>query len=95
MASTLSMEVFEEHAENVYEAIIMIARRARQINADHKALIEREFGFMDMNDDFEDEETEQHDIVELLKSLPKPPSKALEEFLNGELVAEYADENVN
>ncbi|HHL71819.1 MAG TPA: hypothetical protein ENJ29_04830 [Bacteroidetes bacterium] len=95
MASTISMEIFEKHAENVYEAIIMIARRARQINSDYKIMIEREFGYMDMNEDFEDEETEQHDIVELLSSLPKPPSKALEEFMNGELVVEYADENVN
>ncbi|MDZ7262429.1 MAG: DNA-directed RNA polymerase subunit omega, partial [candidate division KSB1 bacterium] len=39
MASTLSLSELEKYAENIYEAIVVIAKRARQINDEQKRLL--------------------------------------------------------
>lgn len=94
MVKTLDLKTIHNHAHNIYEAIITVARRARQINDDQRLLYERE-NDLDEASDFEDDELERinPDFIEL--SLPKPSSVALEEFLSGDLIKEYVEENVN
>jgi len=41
MIHTLPLESLEQNADNVYEAIIMIARRARQINELQKQIMDK------------------------------------------------------
>ncbi|NIR48694.1 DNA-directed RNA polymerase subunit omega [candidate division KSB1 bacterium] len=87
MITTLSLEEIEKYADNIYEAIIVLARRARQINEEQKQTL-----FRETEEEYEDYDEELEEGV-LLDSdyvrLPKPTSIALEEFLTGKLKFEY------
>ncbi|MBL7959879.1 DNA-directed RNA polymerase subunit omega [bacterium] len=79
----------DDKIENVYEAVIIAARRARQINDEQmiqvRTLMEGE--------DAEDDETpriNREDILDLEK-LPKPVATALKEMLDQKLEHEYLD----
>ncbi len=94
MISTLDLGDLTRYADSVYEAIVVIARRARQINDEQRMLWEKTMDYSEMADEFEEEDyTQKEHTAEELK-LPKPPSLALEEYLKGELIIEYADESV-
>lgn len=100
MASTIPIEELKKHSSNIYEAIMIIAKRARQINDDQKRLIEQETGYdsnMDsVNDDDADDdaaenaEDRQVQPVKYIK-LPKPTTLALEEMMSGRLNYRYAE----
>ena len=88
MITTLSLREIEKHANNIYEAIIVLAKRARQINDEQKQLYQRD-GEYDSYDDYDDDEYEVNtEDIEYLK-LPKPTSLALEELLSGKLEYSY------
>ena len=96
MASTISLDDLEKFSVSVYEAIIVIAKRAQQINQEQKLKIEQETGIDDSilnatdDDDFEQEAGEQYII-----KLPKPTQVALDEFLAGKLKFDYGDDLSN
>lgn len=86
MAETLPLDRLLERSDSLYEAIVVIAQRARQINEQQKRLLDKQ-----VNDDEEDlDETLNTDIIEgqYLK-LPKPTSIAMQEMLDGKLDFEY------
>ena len=89
MAETLPLEQLEEKVDSLYEAIIVIAQRARQINEQQKQLIDRETE-ANADDDELDEVVFDGDYLDrqYLK-LPKPTTLALEEMLDGKLDFEY------
>jgi DNA-directed RNA polymerase subunit K/omega len=97
MASTIPLEELKKHSSNIYEAIMIIAKRARQINDDQKRLIEQETGYDssidDVNDDDadDDNDTSEERQMEPAKyiRLPKPTTVALEEMLLGRLNFQY------
>jgi DNA-directed RNA polymerase subunit K/omega len=99
MASTIPLEELKKHSSNIYEAIMIIAKRARQINDDQKRLIEQETGYDSSMDDVTDDDTD--DDTETIEErqtqplkyirLPKPTSVALEEMLSGKLGFRYAE----
>jgi DNA-directed RNA polymerase subunit K/omega len=100
MASTIPIEDLKKHSTNIYEAIMIIAKRARQINDDQKRLIEQETGYdssMDnVNDDDADDdsaETAEERLAQPVKciKLPKPTTLALEEMLSGRLNYRYIE----
>ena len=93
MNETLALERLTERCGSIYEAVVIIARRARQINEQQLRLIEKEVALNAPanNDDTDDEEVSlDHDYVDsrYLK-LPKPTSIALQEMLDGKLTVEY------
>ncbi len=84
-------ENLDSKVENVYEAIIVTARRARQINDEQmiqvRTLMEGE--------DTEEEEgrINREDILDIEK-LPKPVATALQEMLDHKIAYEYLDKEV-
>ena len=88
MIKTLSLKDFEKYADNIYEAIIVLGKRARQINDEQKQLLHRE---EEEYDDY-DEELPDGELldVDYLK-LPKPTTLALEEFLAGKIQFKYKE----
>jgi DNA-directed RNA polymerase omega subunit len=92
MAETLPLEQLEAKVDSLYEAIVVIARRARQINEMQKQLIDRETAEND--DDDLDEIIADEDYLdkEFLK-LPKPSTLALQEMMEGKLDFEYLKKN--
>ena len=91
MAETIPLEELEKYADNVYEAIIMMAKRARQINDQQKKLMEKHVEQY-LSDENLDEDGINQDLVDhqYLK-LPKPSTIAMDEMLAGKLVKEYPE----
>ncbi|MFQ5638113.1 MAG: DNA-directed RNA polymerase subunit omega [bacterium] len=88
MIKTLSLKDFDKYAENIYEAIIILAKRARQINDEQKQLLHRE---EEEYDDYDEELPDSELLdVDYLK-LPKPTTLALEEFLTGKIHFKYKE----
>ena len=92
MIDTISTSEIEEKAENVYESVIVIAKRARQINDEQKQLLMKEQDEYD--DDYDSLMEEEGEIIpndgDYLK-LPKPSAIALEEFMEGKLEYSYRE----
>ena len=85
MVDTIVVKDLSKHAESIYEAIIMISRRARQINNEQKQLFEKDF-YDESGDDFLDDDYEQEEREIDTTPLPKPHTIALQEFLDGDIV---------
>jgi len=94
MKGTLSMSDFEKFSNNIYEAIIVLGKRARQINSEQKIFIEKEAGIDDSYDN--DDEDEFYDRAgveeENIIKLPKPTQLAIEELIEGKLKYDYGDD---
>lgn len=99
MVSTVPLEDLEKHAANVYEAIVVVAKRARQINDDQKRYIEQEIGYDsslensssdDLDSEEENREERQTAPVKYIR-MPKPTSISLDEMLTGKLNFQYAE----
>ncbi len=91
MIRTLPLDNFDQYAENVYEAIIMIARRARQINEEQKRVLDAEAASISNSDNYDDEGVSQDVVDRQYLKLPKPTSMALQEMLDGMLNKEYPE----
>ena len=73
---------------NIYESVVIIARRANQISTELKAELTRKLAdFSSPTDTMEEtfENREQIEISRYYERLPKPVLIATEEFLDGEL----------
>lgn len=82
-------EDFEELADNIYEAIIVIAKRARLIGESQKREIDSQIGALELtetpeDDLFDDEETEPE-----FRSYEKPTILAMQEMKAGQLKYGY------
>jgi DNA-directed RNA polymerase subunit K/omega len=95
MSSTIPLSELEKLSGNLYEAIVVIAKRARQINEEQKSLIDIETEMDDSMDDYEDEEEEleeQEEIPRKVIKLPKPTEIAIQEMLTGKIKWDYGIE---
>ena len=85
-------------AGNVYEAVAIIAKRARQIAVRTKEELDNKLADL-VSDDIDGqqleegkaEEQEQVEISRLYESMPKPTIIAAEEFLRGKLMYRYSE----
>ncbi|MBD3378219.1 hypothetical protein GF406_24535 [candidate division KSB1 bacterium] len=85
MGSTLPLDELTKHADNLYEAIIMIAKRANEINSHQKKLLDEQAEANDFDEDF-DEDAVNHDYLDRqYVKMPKPTTIALTEMLEGKL----------
>ena len=89
MIQTLPLHELDKFADNVYEAIIMIARRARQINELQKKVLDAEAASITNSDEYDDEGVSQDLVDRQYLKLPKPTTIALQEMLHGKLKKEY------
>ena len=77
-----------EPTGNLFESIVIIAKRARQISANQKEELNAKLAeFASSVDNLEEifENREQIEISKFYERMPKPTTMAIEEFLNGEL----------
>lgn len=93
MIRTLPITQIEKVAETVYEACIIIAKRARQINAEQRQKLMREREFDEDYEGYGEDEGEQIIATDIdFLNLPKPTSLALEEFMAGKIEYSYREE---
>jgi DNA-directed RNA polymerase omega subunit len=93
MTETLPLEKLEEKVDSLYEAIVVIARRARQINEMQKQLIDRETEANASDDDLDEVVFDGDYLDRQYLKLPKPTTLALEEMMAGKLEFEYISKN--
>jgi DNA-directed RNA polymerase omega subunit len=93
MTETLPLEQLEEKVDSLYEAIVIIAKRARQINELQKQLIDRETEANVEDDDLDDIVIDGDYLDRQYLKLPKPTTLALQEMLDGKLNFEYISKN--
>jgi DNA-directed RNA polymerase subunit K/omega len=92
MIETLPLDEFDRHFENIFEAIVAVAKRARQINQIQKQLIDAETEALS-NGNFDDEGVSKDFVDGQYIKLPKPTTIALQEMLQGKLVTRYPGED--
>ncbi|MBU2444931.1 MAG: DNA-directed RNA polymerase subunit omega [Bacteroidetes bacterium] len=89
----VDVKELEKHAENIYESIVVISKRARQINDDMKIEYNKRVAEIPgINQLDEQEEIENPDQIRISKELEKQgksTERALKEFLNGEVEFRY------
>jgi DNA-directed RNA polymerase subunit K/omega len=91
---TYNREDIEGQTENLYEAIVVMANRAIQINGDlKKELVDKLDEFATHNDSLEEvfENKEQIEVSKFYERLPKPTAMAVEEWLENRTYHRLAD----
>ncbi len=85
--TTRNLKDFETPSDNIYESVVLIAKRANQIGSEIKQELTRKLTeFSNVTDNLEEtfENREQIEISKYYERLPKPVLVATEEFLEGE-----------
>ncbi len=85
---TLNVHELADGAENIYQAVIIAAKRSNQINVDIKQELSQKLEeFASYTDNLEEifDNREQIEISRYYERLPKSTLLAIEEFLKGEL----------
>lgn len=92
-SSIIELKELEKYVDNIYEAVVIIAKRAKQINDEQKQFLETELALDEEIDELEDDSENESADVEEQKyiKLPKPTKIAIEEFLSGKIKYEYLD----
>jgi DNA-directed RNA polymerase subunit K/omega len=91
----LELKQLDRHAENIYEAIVVLSKRARQINEEMKIKLNQELETFATRMDSEEEiETnpEQMRISIEYEKMPKPTQAAIEDLLDEKLGYRYKEE---
>lgn len=83
---------------NIYESVVIISKRARQISSNLKEELNSKLAeFATTVDNLEEvfENREQIEISKYYERLPKPTTSATEEFLDGKVLFRYKSESDN
>ena len=83
-----------KYAQNVYEAVIVAAKRARMINSDNRLEFDTMLSTLipKQEDEFEERDiSEQIKISVEFEKRKKPHEQALDELLSGKLKYKYKD----
>lgn len=91
---TIDLEKFEENAENLYEAVVIASRRARQINNDLKIELNQRMEPI-IAKETEDDTIMNQDKMNLsleFEKRDKPSIQAIKEVLDNDLKFRYKDE---
>ncbi len=93
MIKTLPLDELLKNADNIYEAIVIMAKRARQINELQKKIIDKETEALAQTNDMDDDVINTDLVEGQFLKLPKPTTTALEEMLEGKLTREYLEKS--
>lgn len=88
MAVTRQKDKFYEQTGNIYETVVVLAKRANQIESELKQELDKKIEeFTTSNDNLEEifENREQIEIAKFYEKLPKPSLLAIHQFLNKEI----------
>ena len=86
----------EQHCDNVYEAIAIMAKRSNQVGTTLKQELDQKLQeFASVTDSLEEifENREQIEISKMYERLPKPSALAMEEFLANRVYFRNPDED--
>lgn len=87
-AVTRNISKFSEETDNLYETVVILAKRANQIGLEIKDELNRKIEeFATTSDNLEEifENKEQIEIAKFYERLPKPTLIAIQEYLNDQI----------
>ncbi len=90
----LELKQLDKHAENIYEAIVVLSKRARQVNEEIKIRLNQELEMFTTRNDSEEEieiNPEQARISIEFEKMRKPTQQAVEDLLNSRLRYRYKE----
>ena len=96
--SAVDIANLSQHTGNIYEALAIITKRARQLNREIKTELQSKLEeFAVETDTIEEiqENKEQIEISKFYERLPNPTRIALNEYLEGKLNAEFIQERLD
>ncbi|MCX8010584.1 MAG: DNA-directed RNA polymerase subunit omega [Ignavibacteria bacterium] len=89
----IDLEKLEENASNIYEAIVVSAKRARQLNDEYKIEFNKRISEIPgITENDEQEEVDNPDQLRISKEFEnygKPTERALNELLSGQVKYRY------
>lgn len=88
MAVTRQKDKFYEQTGNIYETVVVMSKRANQIESELKQELDKKIEeFTTTSDNLEEifENREQIEIAKFYEKLPKPSLLAVHQFLNEEV----------
>ncbi len=94
---TRDVDKIAAHTGNVYESVVVISKRARQIAINIKEELNNKLAeFATTVDNLEEvfENREQIEISKFYERLPKPTTTSLEEFIDGKIMYRRRTEEV-
>jgi DNA-directed RNA polymerase omega subunit len=92
--SDFSIEDVTNQAGSIYEAVVVLSRRARQINDEQKKQIESEMDITPVqenreSEDFDDLEIDREALLREHKKYPKPTNLSIDEMLENKISYHY------
>ena len=92
--ATISLEKLVSKTTSIYEAVVIMAKRARQINDEQKLEIEMDMDTVSMsenkdNEDFDEVDIDREALMWEHIKYPKPSRVAIEEMLDDEIEYQY------
>jgi DNA-directed RNA polymerase subunit K/omega len=93
---TRDIETFTAPTGNIYESVMVIAKRANQISAELKQELSKKLEeFSSVSDNLEEvfENREQIEMSKYYEKLPKASLLAVQEFLDGKIYFRKAESN--
>jgi DNA-directed RNA polymerase omega subunit len=94
--SQISIEDLRNKTGNIYEAVVVMSKRARQINDEQKMQIEMEMEHVPQvnnrdNEDFDDVEIDREALMREHKTYPKPSTLSLDQMLKDKINFRYIE----
>ncbi|MDR1792423.1 MAG: DNA-directed RNA polymerase subunit omega [Bacteroidales bacterium] len=87
-AITRNLNDFDKETGNIYETVAILSQRANQIAVQNKKDLVERINQYDHSTEVSDEifeNKEQIEIVKFFEMQPKPATRAIEEFLRGDI----------
>ena len=88
---TLKLRNIESKTANLYEAVVVISKRARQINNEINDQIKSQLGNIEVDEESGDQNIDRESIIAEFDRKAKPTSIAIRELFDDNLDFEYDD----
>lgn len=88
---TLKLRNIESKTANLYEAVVVISKRARQINNEINDQIKSQLGNIEVDEESGDQNIDRESIISEFDRKAKPTSIAIRELFDDNLDFEYDD----
>lgn len=95
----VSLEDLLSQTDNLYEAVVVMSRRARQVNDEQKSQIDKEREHVAVTDsreseDYDDVEIDREALTREYTKYPKPTFLSMAEMKKKDIHWEYPEEDV-
>lgn len=84
-ADVSDLRDFVKNSENIYEAVVIAAKRARQLHEETTNELKKRIGEIENEEDLEEETIDREKIVREFDKRDKPSMVAIQELIDGKI----------